>query len=153
MARLISWSRTLVVLLVFGCLVSGLHADPGLPKKPPVIVSPDGKFVAVAVGNAVSVSDAKTQKEVFRFAGSTAPISALAYSPDARLLAAGSLDKSISVLDAATGKLMLRLTVTNPVLGLSFSPDGKTLTSVETDLTTKVWDGFTGQLLQVTKKK
>ena len=153
MARFISWSRALIVLLVFGCLISGLYADPVPPKKPPVVVSPDGKFVAVALGNAVSVSNALTQKEVFRFTGSNAPISALAYSPDGQRLAVGSLDKLVTVLDAATGKQLLRLAVLNPVIGVSYSLDGKTLTSVETDLTTKVWDVSTGQLLQVTKKK
>ena len=84
--------------------------------------------------------------------GHASHVVSLAFSPDGKLLACGSADQSISVLHAATGKLLLRLKVKAPVVLLRFSADGKTLHSVEANMASKQWDVATGQLLKDAKK-
>ena len=65
-----------------------------------------------------------------------APVTALAYSPDGKVVAAGvrggadKLPATVQLLDAATGKELRRLggfAADAPVTALAFSPDGKTL--------------------------
>jgi WD40 repeat protein/tetratricopeptide (TPR) repeat protein len=71
--------------------------------------------------------------------GRAAPMQAVAFSPDGRLLAAGSKDRAIRLWDTATGKRVGTLTGhTGPVMGLAFWPYGGRLASVGPEL--KVWD-------------
>jgi WD40 repeat protein len=79
-------------------------------------------------------------------------IVSLAYSPDGRILAAGSEDSRITLLDAATGQTVRSLAGhKSEVFALAFSPDGKRLASGSFDKTVKVWDVAGGsELLTLT---
>src|SRR2546423_4624005 len=60
--------------------------------------------------------------------GHTAALTSVAYSPDGKYLATGSLDGTARVWDAAAGKeLAVLMGHTAPVEGVAFSPDSKTL--------------------------
>jgi hypothetical protein len=72
----------------------------------------------------------------------------VAFSPVGRRLAAGSVDLTVKVWDAATGQALLSLKgYTGAVTSVAFSPDGRRLASGSLDRTVQVWDAATGQAL------
>src|SRR5262249_7632233 len=80
--------------------------------------------------------------------GPTKEISAVAVSPDGKLLASGSADNSVRVWDLATGRELFSLDGhTEPVTAGTFLPDSKTLVSGGVDQTMFVWDATTGKQL------
>jgi WD40 repeat protein/serine/threonine protein kinase len=75
-------------------------------------------------------------------------VTGVAYSPDGRRLASASVDQTVKVWEAATGKEMLTLKGhTGAVASVAYSPDGRCLASAGWDRTVRVWDAATGQEL------
>ena len=84
--------------------------------------------------------------------GHTAPITSVSFSPDGKRVVSTSIDGTVRIWDARTGKLINLLhSHTKIVLFASFSPDGQFLVSVSDDdtTTTRIWDASTGTLLHV----
>ena len=74
----------------------------------------------------------------------------VAFSPDGKILASASYDKSVKFWDVATGKERATLKGTEAVRFVAFSPDGRLLASGggSTDNAPgelKVWDIATGK--------
>src|SRR5260221_504966 len=78
--------------------------------------------------------------------GHNAEVTSVVFSPDGKRLASGSVDRTVKVWDALSGKEQLSLKGhTGSVYSVAFSADGKRLASASFDKTVKVWDAVTGQ--------
>ena len=71
--------------------------------------------------------------------GHTAPIAALAVSPDGETLASASWDQTVRVWPLAGGAARVFEGHSQNVNGVAFSPDGRTLVSVGYDQSVRVW--------------
>jgi roadblock/LC7 domain-containing protein len=77
-------------------------------------------------------------------------VNGVAFSPDGRLLAIASNDKTARLWDPATGEQLRTLTAHGGnVLGVAFSPDGRLLaTASDFDGAARLWDPATGEQLR-----
>src|SRR5260370_407357 len=71
--------------------------------------------------------------------GHTAPIAALAQSPDGTTLASASWDHTVRLWPLAGGAARVLEGHTQNVNGVAFAPDGRTLVSVSYDQSVRIW--------------
>jgi WD40 repeat protein len=105
--------------------------------------APDGQsFAASLTGKPdVVICDAATGKPRCTLTGHTNEVRAAAFSPDAKRLATGGLDRTIKLWDAATGKSLATLEGhTSGIAYLTYAHDGKLLVSLGDDGTLHLWD-------------
>ena len=96
----------------------------------------DVKIFAVATGELVRDFGEVHSDTVF----------GVAFSPDGRQLASAAADKTIRILDVATGELVRSLEGhTHHVLSLDWQDDGQTIASASADQSIKVWNVMTGE--------
>jgi WD40 repeat protein len=112
-------------------------------------ISPDGKVGAIRSGNSVQLWDTQAVKALGEPLRHLSWVRTVAFSPDGKLLATGSLDGVIRLWDVEGRKLFgTPLKSTNTVLGVAFSPDGKLLADGTGGWLAHVFEVATGRLLQ-----
>jgi WD40 repeat protein len=73
-------------------------------------------------------------------------VRAVAIAPDGSWLASGSVDRTVRIWDAATGRLKASLTGHQHwVNAVAIAPDGSWLATGSNDETVRIWDAVTGQ--------
>ncbi len=78
-----------------------------------------------------------------------AAVSAIAFSPDGSLLAAGDVEHRIKLFDVKNAKTLQTLRDHNAIItSVAFSPDGSRLASAAKENAIRIWDVKTGQVLQ-----
>jgi len=79
----------------------------------------------------------------------TGTVSSIAFSPDGKVMVSGSLDKSIKLWNAGSGRLLRTLTGHSGVVSsVAFSPDGRTTVSGSSEGILRFWDVASGRLLR-----
>ena len=85
--------------------------------------------------------------------GSTDAVTAVAVSPDSKVIATGSRDTLIRVYETGTGEELVVLRGhTNWVSAVAFLPEGKSVVSGSFDSTVRVWDLGTGEVVASHKR-
>ena len=105
----------------------------------------------VASAGIASASPWQTQRWrcVDTIASHTDSVFAVAISPDGQILASGSADKTIKLLQMNTGQELGTLRGhTDAVISLAITPDGQILASGSADKTIKLWQIGTGRELR-----
>ncbi|NWX90155.1 NLE1 protein, partial [Nothoprocta pentlandii] len=90
---------------------------------------------------------AEDKKPLERMTGHQALINQVLFSPDTRIIASASFDKSIKLWDGRTGKYLTSLRGhVSAVYQIAWSADSRLLVSGSSDSTLKVWDVGTRKL-------
>ncbi|NUM35671.1 MAG: PD40 domain-containing protein [Candidatus Brocadiae bacterium] len=112
-----------------------------------MVYSPNGKFLASynQNDNTVKTWDASSGQNLSTFslsseAATTIVSASIAYSPDRKFLAFGTLDNTIKIWDTVNAKeIAILYGHSDAVQSLAYSPDGKFLASGSWDNTIKIW--------------
>jgi cytochrome c len=104
-----------------------------------VVFLKDGRFATAGADAKIAIWSADKTEPEQALEGHTAPIVALAVSPDGASLASASWDHSVRVWPLAGGTPRVLEGHTQNVNGVAFTPDGSALVSASYDLTVRVW--------------
>jgi WD40 repeat protein/uncharacterized caspase-like protein len=98
---------------------------------------------------ATPVATPVTKPELSIQTGHSAAITAIAVSPDGRLVASGGVDEAVLIWDAATGVQLRALRGHGAAIQtLVFSPDGRVLASAGTDTSIVLWNVENGTVVR-----
>lgn len=116
--------------------------------------SPDGNTILAlpwevsATHTYLQLFDRASLSEAARFGGFIQGTQVARFSPDGRSIVVGAINKTVYVLDAATGRIEAELLGhKDGIKDVRYSPDGSLILSISHDLTGKLWDAATGKLL------
>src|SRR5205085_3494273 len=90
----------------------------------------------------VTVWEVATGKEVRSFAGHAERVGTVAWSPDGRMLATGSGDRTLRLWEVASGAERAKFAHGGWVRSVAFSPDGRHVAAASPAAPCYVWDVF-----------
>jgi len=119
-------------------------------------LSPDERLIALGYSKStkrplarVAIVNAATGAQLRALDSHSEYISALAFSPDSRLLASASHDKTIKIWDVASGQMKTLSGNPNAILQIAWSPDGKRIYSIASvEKAIRIWDVAGGTLIR-----
>ncbi len=116
-----------------------------IPDSRALFLAPDGRTAFVSAGPTGGLWDLETGTLIREFEGHSGNIAHATFSPDGRLVATSSNDKTARIWDVATGETLQTLAGhTEIVFQSAFSPDGSQLLTGSLDTTAHLWDVATG---------
>ncbi len=127
-------------------IVLETHTVTGSPNKASIhalALSPNGRFLAAALHSGVVAitSLQEAPRRIVPYHIHSAPVLALAWSPDSTMLASGSADATAKVWDAVTATVEHTLLHSGPVNGIAWDPasTGRLATACS-DNSVNIWD-------------
>ncbi|MEI7805708.1 MAG: c-type cytochrome [Hyphomicrobiales bacterium] len=99
----------------------------------------NGRVVTAGADGRIAIWTEGKQQPDSIFEGHTAPVVALAVSPDGTLLASASWDHTLRLWPLTGGVTRVLEGHTQNVNGVAFAPDGKSVVSAAYDLTVRIW--------------
>lgn len=97
------------------------------------------RLATASADNTVKIWEVSTGKEVLTLKGTDRPMTCVAFSPDGKLIAAGSLDEHVYFWDNA-GKEVKKLDAPEGIWSVAFNPKGTFLAASGWNDTLKVWN-------------
>ena len=104
-----------------------------------VVLLRDGRAATAGADGKIAIWTPGNAQPDIVLEGHTAPIAALAASPDGATLASASWDQTLRLWPLAGGAPRLLEGHTQNVNGVAFAPDGRTLVSVSYDQSVRIW--------------
>jgi WD40 repeat protein len=151
-----SWSAVQLFQVSDGSLVPGWETVGGSS----FAFSPDGQFLAVghSLDNSTALIRVSDVNQVFylinppddpaSYGNSNSQITELAFSPDGKLLAAASADRSVGLWRVSDGSLLQTLWGRSGYSSVAFSPDGQMLAAASFGEDVELWQVSEGRLLR-----
>ena len=119
-------------------------------------LSPDNTCLAIASSIGIWLYDVRTRAQtapLIRYDKDTT-VSQMIFSPDSKMLAISTHDKTLQLWNPSTGENLLTFSKSSgPFIFLEFSVDGKTLVSQNLNGTVWFWDLTTGEQLKTLSPK
>jgi cytochrome c len=104
-----------------------------------VVLLRDGRAATAGADGRIAIWTSGNAQPDAVLEGHTAPIAALALSPDGATLASASWDYTVRLWPLAGGAPRVLEGHTQNVNGVAFAPDGRTLVSVSYDQSVRIW--------------